>query len=67
MISLIMFLVGFALGCFALYFLKDEGDIIYEEYFSNTGNKCYRIYKIEYKYEKGKKVKYEIYLGEVEE
>ena len=67
MINLIMFLIGLILGCFGAYLISEDSDIIYEEYYSNTGKKCYKIYRVEQGIdENGRKKKYEIYLGDVE-
>lgn len=45
---------------------KLKENIVYEEYFSNTGKKCYKIYKLEKYYNQYGKLKtYKIYLGKV--
>ncbi len=67
---LIILFIGIFIGGFIgiLQFTKEKSNIEVEEYFTNTGKRGYKIFKIESgTNEKGKKSKYRNCLGEVVE
>lgn len=69
MTNLMWFIIGVLVGSIGVYIaVRSEDEIIYEEYYSNAGKRCYKIYRTENGVDdRGKKKKYEIYLGEVSE